>query len=263
MTESQQNIPPWIDIEETVWVFGYDPRYLKLNSSKPIIRSCGICGILQVAERQGVKTRSKCRKCTLDIMASHSFLSQPVQIPNWIDIDETIWVFGYDPRYLKSKSARMIIRACKTCGKLQALDRHGVEDRSRCSKCSRGFRPDAHGTSLEYKRGCKCEGCRTAYSAENKTIRKTNGGKRRAYERRRTYGIDLSDDQVHVMLKTQNNSCAICKISLEYPSKKTHLDHDHETKRIRGLLCFGCNRGLGSFKDDIELLQAAMRYLAQ
>lgn len=39
------------------------------------------------------------------------------------------------------------------------------------------------------------------------------------------------------------------------------MDHDHTTGKIRGLLCFGCNTGLGKFKDSIVILNKAINYL--
>jgi hypothetical protein len=50
--------------------------------------------------------------------------------------------------------------------------------------------------------------------------------------------------------------CAVCR-----QREAKHVDHDHETKRIRGILCFNCNRGLGKFGDDVELMGRAVDYL--
>jgi recombination endonuclease VII len=55
-------------------------------------------------------------------------------------------------------------------------------------------------------------------------------------------------------------SCFICGES--FPSaRKVHLDHDHRTQIIRGLLCGSCNVGLGSFRDSARLLRAAAAYV--
>lgn len=58
------------------------------------------------------------------------------------------------------------------------------------------------------------------------------------------------------MLRNQKELCKICGLY-----KPLHVDHCHKTKRVRGLLCGNCNRGLGSFKDDVELLKSAIIYL--
>ncbi|MDQ4026745.1 MAG: endonuclease VII domain-containing protein [Actinomycetota bacterium] len=54
----------------------------------------------------------------------------------------------------------------------------------------------------------------------------------------------------------QGGKCAICKAGAA-----VHIDHDHKTKRLRGILCFNCNRALGKFHDDPELLRRALAYL--
>lgn len=62
----------------------------------------------------------------------------------------------------------------------------------------------------------------------------------------------------------QKDLCAICQRSLKTGERNAiHVDHDHATGAIRGLLCGGCNNGLGQFNDDPNLLVAATNYLTQ
>jgi len=61
------------------------------------------------------------------------------------------------------------------------------------------------------------------------------------------------------LLGKQGNVCAICGDAPK--GKALAIDHDHETGTIRGLLCDHCNMGLGHFKDDPDLLLAAVKYL--
>ena len=60
------------------------------------------------------------------------------------------------------------------------------------------------------------------------------------------------------MLERQAGLCPICRRGL---GDKPHVDHDHETGEVRGLLCFTCNVGLGNFGDDVERLRRGARYL--
>lgn len=79
---------------------------------------------------------------------------------------------------------------------------------------------------------------------------------------RNLYGItpEIYDE----LLAAQGGACAICRGDIAGKSKKYFsVDHDHTSGRVRGLLCEGCNFGLGKFKDSSELLQAAISYLAK
>jgi len=58
------------------------------------------------------------------------------------------------------------------------------------------------------------------------------------------------------MLAEQDGLCAICRTA-----PAAHVDHDHDPGKVRGLLCFNCNGGLGQFKDQIHLLEAGVAYL--
>jgi hypothetical protein len=77
-------------------------------------------------------------------------------------------------------------------------------------------------------------------------------------------------EKYETMFINQNGLCAICKkpADVKYTGKrgqgnvkKLHIDHDHETGKLRDLLCHHCNLGLGNFKDDIDNLFSAIDYL--
>ena len=82
---------------------------------------------------------------------------------------------------------------------------------------------------------------------------------------KKNYGIGIAD--FNVMLSKQNNVCAICgkpEKDLNHNTgtpRNLAVDHDHKTGKIRGLLCGNCNKGLGKFLDDPELLLKAVNYL--
>ena len=71
---------------------------------------------------------------------------------------------------------------------------------------------------------------------------------------RRTFGID--EARLAEMIGAQGGVCAICRTAAP-----EHIDHDHATGRIRGVLCGRCNMGLGLFADDPARLVAASDYL--
>ncbi len=52
--------------------------------------------------------------------------------------------------------------------------------------------------------------------------------------------------------------CELCGTT-----KNLHIDHNHETNKARGVLCDLCNKGLGQFKDSVENLEKAIKYLKE
>lgn len=74
----------------------------------------------------------------------------------------------------------------------------------------------------------------------------------------RVYGLTASE--YRELVEQQGDKCAICH-KVEETGRLLSIDHSHITKRVRGLLCSRCNRGLGSFKDSVENLQRAVKYL--
>ena len=87
-----------------------------------------------------------------------------------------------------------------------------------------------------------------------------------AHDRRRmekAYGMTL--EEYEGLVKSHAGKCAICGgEGFELvPGQKSLIviDHCHATGKVRGLLCHNCNRGLGLFKDSVESLKSAIKYL--
>lgn len=81
---------------------------------------------------------------------------------------------------------------------------------------------------------------------------------------KRNYGI--TDNDLKLLKEQQDNKCHLCGSDGFLIGKKGHteklaVDHDHKTGKIRKLLCHNCNRGLGLFKDNPELLRKAAEYV--
>lgn len=121
--------------------------------------------------------------------------------------------------------------------------------------------------------------CKDCVRINNKTYKDLNREKVRAASReywrsnpdkvqnkelKHKYGITKA--AYDRLLAKQDGVCAICsepELSKHRDGKIRRLavDHDHETNKIRGLLCNRCNKGLGIFEDDTLLLWSAYGYL--
>ena len=82
------------------------------------------------------------------------------------------------------------------------------------------------------------------------------------------YGITAP--QVDNMLKDNLGKCKICSMNIFFGTSgnqsglKKHsavVDHCHTTGKVRGVICWDCNKGLGNFRDDITRLKGAIKYL--
>lgn len=73
---------------------------------------------------------------------------------------------------------------------------------------------------------------------------------------------DITHSQYLQMVKDQDNKCLICKTDgIALRAGRLYVDHCHQTGIVRGLLCDKCNRGLGCFNDNPDLMAAALDYL--
>lgn len=103
--------------------------------------------------------------------------------------------------------------------------------------------------------------CKECYVGINRKLKED--GVRRKFDLNDKYGMTPED--YDDMLLEQSNSCAICDTHISQAGGrgkfKLHVDHDHVTGAVRGLLCINCNTALGKFKDSEDLLLAAIQYL--
>jgi hypothetical protein len=93
-------------------------------------------------------------------------------------------------------------------------------------------------------------------SERKKKYRRENPKHLRALSIKRRYGITIDD--YDRMVEKQSGKCAICGKE----DSKLHIDHDHQTNRVRGLLCGPCNRKLHSVETE-SFLSRALAYLRQ
>ena len=99
-----------------------------------------------------------------------------------------------------------------------------------------------------------------AYAKAKLKWKKTENGKTYSLNLRcKSYNLTIVE--YNEMFTSQNGCCKICgKHQIEF-KKSLSIDHNHQTNEVRGLLCNNCNAFLGYVKDDIEILQNAIKYL--
>lgn len=80
------------------------------------------------------------------------------------------------------------------------------------------------------------------------------------------YGLTL--EQYRMLEAMATGKCEICQKPARRrgnwrADSRLHIDHDHKSGRVRGMLCTDCNRGLGLFGDNPKTLQRAAEYICQ
>ena len=101
-----------------------------------------------------------------------------------------------------------------------------------------------------------CKVCHNQYASDRYKNGQSNW---REHHYRRLYGLTIAD--FDRMLAQQGGKCAICGTDQPGSKGRFSIDHDHTTKAIRSLLCESCNKGLGMFRDNPQLLVTAAKYL--
>lgn len=105
----------------------------------------------------------------------------------------------------------------------------------------------------------ECKECEAKYRKLTRDKRENKYNYNKNHHLKNKYGITKED--YLKLLENQGGVCAICGTSNTGKRKALSVDHDHQTGKIRGLLCSRCNSGLGNLRDDIEIIEKAIKYL--
>jgi hypothetical protein len=121
-----------------------------------------------------------------------------------------------------------------------------------CARCGAEKPPEdfPRHRGREGGRYCCCKVCHNRQTRES---RLKQGGSRKYHLKKR---YDLTPDEFDALLAKQGFLCPIC---LKRPA--VHVDHDHRSGEVRGILCEMCNGGLGQFRDNPETIENAIEYL--
>ena len=105
----------------------------------------------------------------------------------------------------------------------------------------------------------RCKPCDISLNRQRYQKNPELAAKKRFIQKLKTdYGISFPEYEA--IKKAQKNSCAICKTELK-TGMQSHVDHCHLSGNVRGILCRWCNIGLGHFKDSLQNLKSAQKYL--
>ena len=161
------------------------------------------------------------------------------------------------------------MKQCNKCGAFKPLSdfyrANGTRDGHRgecipCAKVIRRIQYDTHRQrAIDRATQWRLDNPErsAAYQAEYRNRPQRKRAMRDLYYRR-TYG--LTADEVDKMLAAQGGVCAICGERPEVEARM-HVDHDHETGAIRGVLCSRCNHAIGLLREDPALFARAAAYL--
>lgn len=110
----------------------------------------------------------------------------------------------------------------------------------------------------------ECKDCINKYNLElyHKNPKQKDNHRKAAWKHQIKKNYGVTPEEYYEMLEKQEGKCKICSTHIDDIDKHVlYIDHCHTTGKVRGLLCQQCNSGLGMFRDRVDLLKKAERYL--
>jgi hypothetical protein len=141
-----------------------------------------------------------------------------------------------DPEYRKTQGASIAKPPrCPSCGETSIAKFYVDKEGKRTNR---------------YCRECHKEACKKRWHARTLLDRRSS----------RNYKYGISKEELVSLYLQQNNKCAICGDEPK-TERGLHVDHCHKTGKVRGLLCHGCNTGIGALREDVAVFTKAISYL--
>lgn len=132
-------------------------------------------------------------------------------------------------------------RPCEYCG-LPYQPENRLHRTPHCPTCATKHAEEVHRRRLKHKKS-------------NPYRSKANDA--RLVRRLKAFGVGIE------WYRSQPQSCGICGASEPSGNGRWHIDHNHVTGKVRGLLCHHCNVGIGCLRDDPKILLAALRWISR
>jgi hypothetical protein len=165
------------------------------------------------------------------------------------------------------------MKRCAKCGQVKDEASFNKNSRStdgldfRCRECLNAYRRAYLASHPEAHENAKA-GCRQWHAQHQEVVLarakkhyQHNKAHHRATRWMRQYGI--TPEQYGALLVAQDRRCAICRgKKIGGGCRYWHVDHDHATGTVRGLLCSSCNNMLARARDSVEVLSRAIKYLS-
>jgi hypothetical protein len=171
------------------------------------------------------------------------------------------------------------VRCCSKCHRSKNLlefSHHSHQSsgyRSECKACQRKRNqkwrednPDRYRAILDraHTKRKSDPVTRAKHSAGIKVWRKTASGQRSMLDNRLRHDYGITLEEYTRLLDKQKGLCAICGKPPKGGSptnQRLHVDHNHTTGKVRGLLCKNCNTAIGFLGEDLSRIEASIRYL--
>lgn len=144
------------------------------------------------------------------------------------------------------------MKTCSRCKAEKELSEFGITHLGYTHSWCRDCRNEAHREYRARNRDKIIKKQREYYNSDKGRVVMLRSNLKKNY--------NVTVETYQELIASQDGECLICHKDLNGVGV-ANIDHDHATGIIRGVLCKACNRGLGMFKDDIQLLLKAVVYL--